>query len=363
MTTTLRPSEAGRWVNCPASPRLQQPFPDVPSPDAEEGTAAHWAAAQVLQGHHALDELTDRAAPNGVIITGDMVEHIQMYVDTVTPNSVIERPLPSAIPGVEDGTPDALRVDGFYGHIWDFKYGWGIVEARGNWQLACYAVNMFAKHDWKLEQVTCHIVQPRPYHYDGRVRSWKVTRDDARGLHEQLITAVGRTVTSGMTTRVPAAVTGPHCKYCRALHVCEAARRAGLNAVDVAYSGSPVDMQGVALSGELRTLKRAADAIKLRLDALESHAISTIDAGGIVPGWSMERALGRRTWKDDNVTALEVLSGVTLTESKPVTPAQAEKRGVDPLLVKQFTTAPETGRKLVERDTSAKAKEVFGDAQ
>lgn len=350
---TLRPSDAGRWVNCPASPRLQEPFPDAPSPDAEEGTPAHWAAAQVLQGHHALDELVDRTAPNGVIITGDMVEHIQMYVDTVHPSSVVERPLPSAIPGVEDGTPDALRVDGLYAHIWDFKYGWGIVDAVGNWQGACYVVNLFAKHDWKLEQVTFHIVQPRPYHYEGRVRSWKVTREAACGLHKQLTMAAERT-----TRDKTPAETGPHCKYCRALHVCEAARRAGLNAVDVAYSGQPVDMQGDALAGELRTLKRAADAIKLRLDAIESHAISTIDTGGIVPGWSMERAYGRRKWKD-GVTTLEALSGVTLTESQPVTPAQAEKRGVDPLLVKQFTTTPETGRKLVERDTSTKAKEVF----
>lgn len=350
----LRPSEAGRWVNCPASPRLQAPFPDVPSPDAEEGTAAHWAAAQVLQDHHALDELVDRTAPNGVIITGDMVEHIQMYVDTVHPSSVIERPLPSAIAGVEDGTPDALRVDGLYGHIWDFKYGWGIVEARGNWQGACYVVNLFAKHDWKLEQVTFHIVQPRPYHYEGRVRSWKVTLGEADALRSVLSVAANNANNLGAIT-----VTGEHCKYCRALHVCEAARRAGLNGVDVAYSGQPVDIQGDALAGELRMLKRAADAIKLRLDALESHAINTIDAGGIVPGWSMERAYGRRKWKD-GVTALEALSGVTLTESKPVTPAQAEKRGVDPLLVKQFTTTPETGRKLVERDTSTKAAEVFG---
>ena len=348
-------SGSGRWVPCPASPALEAPFPDAKSPEAAEGTAAHWVAAQVLSNYHTLDELTDRAAPNGMIVTGEMVEHLQLYLDIVPSGVVVERLIPSGVAGVEDGTPDALRVDGRHGHIWDLKYGWSIVEARGNWQLACYAVALYAKHGWELDSVTCHIVQPRPYHVDGRVRSWKITRDEATALRDTLLQATGAAYLPNSK-----AVTGPHCRNCRALHVCEAARRAGLNAVDVAYQGQSVDVKGAALSSELRTLKRAADAIKLRLDAMESHAISTIDAGGIVPGWSLERAYGRRSWiNDSKVTALEAISGVDLHERKSISPAQAEKRGVDKTLVKQFTTTPETGRKLVERDGSAKAAEVF----
>lgn len=355
MTITLRPSGAGRWVNCPASPRLEAAFPDVESEDAREGTAAHWLVAQVLGGHHALDELTDRPAPNGVMITGDMVEHAETYVATVPPGVVVERVIASPIPGVDDGTPDALRVDGRYGHIWDFKYGWSIVEAPGNWQLACYIVALFAKHGWELDQVTAYIVQPRPYHPDGRTRSWKVTRDEAIALYHALAAAAQR----AQAPDAPA-ITGPHCRDCRALHACEAARRAGLNAVDVAYQGAAAPPTGDALGAELRTLKRAVDAIKLRLDALESHAIAVIDAGQVIPGWSLDRAYGRRRWKDDSqVPLLAAIAGVELMERKPVSPAQAEKAGVDKALVNQFTTTPETGRKLVERDGSTKAARVF----
>ena len=121
----LRPSNAGRWVNCAASPRLEELYPDTENEYAKEGTAAHWVAAQVLSGEHTLDELTDRAAPNGVIVTGEMVEHVQTYIDVVPQPVIVERLLPSGILGVEDGTPDALRVDGRHGHIWDFKYGLG----------------------------------------------------------------------------------------------------------------------------------------------------------------------------------------------------------------------------------------------
>lgn len=355
----LRWSEAGRWVPCPASRRLQAPIPDVPSPDAEEGTAAHWVAAQVLGGHHEAEELTDRQAPNGIMVTADMLENLELYFNTVHPLPVVEQTIATGVGGVDDGTPDACRVDGAFGHIWDLKYGWAIVEAPGNWQGAGYIVSLFAKHQWTLDAITFHIVQPRPYHHDGRVRSWKVTRAEAIHLHEQLTIAVERT----QDPNAPA-ITGPHCRDCRALHVCEAARRAGLNGVDIAYTGQSVYIDGAPLGSELSTLRRAADVIKLRLDALESHAMTLIDSGKIVPGWSTERAWGNRRWKrPGDVTALEAISGTTLTETKPVTPKQAEKRGVDKMLVKQFTTTPETGRKLVERDGSTKAREVFGSNQ
>lgn len=350
---SLRPSNAGRWVPCPASPALEAPYPDDESEDAREGTAAHWVAAQVLGGHHALDELTDRATPNGVIVTGEMVEHVQTYIDTVGPGAVIERELPSAIPGVDPGTPDALRIEGNRGHIWDFKYGYNIVGAVGNWQGACYAVNLFAKHEWMLEEVTFTVVQPRPFHYEGRVRSWTITRDWAWLLYTQL------TAASAATDNPTApAVTGPHCSYCRALHVCESARRAGMNGVDVSLRQQSATVEGEELAGELRTLRRARDAITKRLDALESHAMSVIDSGRVVPGWSIDRAFGRRKWTGD-VATLEALTGVKLREERPVSPAQARKLGVDDKLIDMFATTPETGRKLVERDGAAKARSVF----
>lgn len=353
----LRPSNARRWVNCPASPRLEAPFPDLESEDAKEGTAAHWVAAQILGGHHQIEELTDRAAPNGVIVDGEMVEHVQFYVDAVGPGAVIERQLPTAIPGIADGTPDARRVDDRgTGYIDDFKYGYAIVEAHGNWQLACYALALMRKHSWQLDRVVVRIIQPRPFHPDGRIRTWTIERVTAERLWHTLTEAVAAAHAPDAPAR-----TGPHCRDCRALQACEAARRAGMNGVDVSLRGMNLEQPVDALAGELRTLRRAAEAIKLRLDAIEGHALALIDRGGVIPGFRVERSAGRRRWRDpDQIAILEALSGLKLTEVKPVSPAQAEKRGADKLLVQQFTTTPETGRKLVERDGSTKATEVFG---
>lgn len=357
--TLPRPSNAGRWARCPASPRLEDRFPDSESEDAREGIAAHWLAEQVLGGHvETVEELTDRKAPNGVIITGEMVEHTQLYINavhTVTRTPVVERTI-ATLEGIEDGTPDAIYVAGTHGHLWDLKYGYGIVEAPGNWQLAIYAIAIFTKHGWSLEDVTARIVQPRPFHPDGRVRPWTITRDAALALAQEIVAAAN-------ATRDPnaPAVSGPHCNYCRALHVCEAARRAALNGVDVSVASSSDQLPPDALAGELRQLRRAVDAIKLRLDAIEGHALDVIARGGIVPGWSVERAFGRRKWADPAMLrALEALAGVPIYTEQPVTPAAAERAGVPRVLIDQFTTTPETGRKLVERDGSTKAAAVFG---
>lgn len=352
----LRPSNAPRWVPCPASPSLESQFPETESEDAKEGTTAHWLAAQVLAGHHQIDELVDRMAPNGVICTGEMIEHVQTYIDTVcsvTATPVVEKPLLPWHPAIDPGTPDALFVQDSHGYIWDFKYGYSIVEASSH-QLACYALGLAAKHEWKLSSVTVTIVQPRPYHIDGRVRSVTYNQHQYADMYQRITNAAEATQQPGAL-----ATTGSHCKYCTALHACESARRAALNAVDVSLAGQRVDIESHALAQELHTLRRAKEAIEKRLDAMESHAVATIDAGKIVPGWSLQRAYGQRKWLDGAIATLAALTGRKLTEDKPMTPAAVEKAGVDKTLVKQFTTTPETGRKLVPVDGSTKANEVF----
>lgn len=355
-----RPSAAGRWVMCPGSVLLEEPIPEDQGEDAKEGVAAHWAGAHVLGGHAELEELTDRQAPNGVIITGDMAEHIEFYVDTVRNGAggnpvVVERTMPIA-PGVQDGTPDAYRVEGLTAFLWDFKYGYGIVEAVNNWQLACYAVGLFIRHEWKLQNVLAHIVQPRAHHWQGHIRSWNISNAEGIKLYQMLERTAALTQAPGAVT-----TTGPHCQHCRAVGTCEAAQRASLNAIDVSTRGTRQALTGTDVAREMETLRRGYAMIKARLDAVEETAKSILGGGGIVPGWSEQPSFGHRIFKDDaSVAALEVLTGQTLTVTKPLTPAKAEKLpGVGKDLVAQFTTRPSRGRKLVPVDVSAVAKEVF----
>lgn len=354
----LRPSAAGRWMNCAASPHLQEPFTETESEAAAEGTAAHWVAEQVLNGVMLADELIDRKAPNGVIITGDMVDHVQMYVDAVQEVShypAVEYTIPMC-EGVEDGTPDATYCIKWVGHVWDFKYGWSLVEAIGNWQLACYIIGLFNRTEWGLTECFGHIVQPRPWHPDGPVRSWRVSRDEALVLKERIEVQAAEIHTPGPHW----ATSGNHCRNCLALATCEAARMASLNAVDVTLAGIVAE---APVETEMALLRRAKSAITMRLDAVESRAVECIQNGAPVPGWSLIQGQGHRRWKDNTtIDKVAAMSGVTnLTELKPVTPAEALRRKVPEAIVEMLTERPDTGFKLVEQDANAKAAAIFGE--
>ena len=361
MTTALpMPSKGGRWANCPASVAMEELHPEKSSDDsADEGRAVHWIAAQILGDHFEPEELVDRQADNGVVITVDMMNHAVLYVDAIRAVTdqpvVIEQPLP-AIPGVKQGVTDARFVFNNWGFIFDLKYGYSIVEVVGNWQMIIYAVSMMLKHEWKLDGIGVTIVQPRPSHPEGKVRAWTITRD-------QLINFYHEIVAKAEATRDPnaACVTGPWCKHCYALHACEAAREAGCNAVDVTTAPARSrEINGQDLSDELKALRRASEMITLRLDALESHATGIINNGGIVPGFMMQTNTGNRRWNVD-VAVIEAMTGMTLTEPKPITPAAAERAGMSEAMLELYASRSETGRKLVERDSSALAAKVFGD--
>ena len=67
-----RPSGAGQWIVCHGAPKLEAIYPeDRDSEAAREGTAAHWARAEVLNGRAvAVGQVTD----DGFVLTEAMVE-------------------------------------------------------------------------------------------------------------------------------------------------------------------------------------------------------------------------------------------------------------------------------------------------
>ena len=88
VTPVTRASAASRWVPCPEAAWLEQQYPDITSDEAREGTASHNMSELVLTGQFTIEELVDRPASNGTIMTGEMVDHVQMYVDHVQSRGV-----------------------------------------------------------------------------------------------------------------------------------------------------------------------------------------------------------------------------------------------------------------------------------
>lgn len=360
----LAPSDSNRWLNCPGSVSMQKAFPETgPSEASEDGDATHWIAAEVLQGRGP-DPFVGKTAPNGVIITEEMEESAKVYVEHVnsvvsnlgTVGVVVEQF--TDIPRIHaecGGTPDTWWYDEANAilHIFDLKYGWGIVEPDENTQLICYAIGVMDSIVGLVDQDTrvwLHIVQPRAPHRFGPCRVWEAMCSDLRGWANQLaaagIEALGKD---------PRCISGEHCKNCSAAHVCLANQKAAYNAVDLVDSAEGYQLDNDAAVSEYFVLKRAEAAIKNRLSAREGNLIAKVQSGEHTPGIVLERGQGRAAWSKpiEEVFALgDALKKDLRAPLTAITPAKAKAKGIPVEIVSAYSSTGVTGLKLISADKS-----------
>jgi hypothetical protein len=83
----LSPSGADRWMVCPGSVALEEPFPDDSNEYSEEGTCAHSVgAACLLEGRPAsayIGRRFDVGPCKTYEFREDMAEPVQRYVDSI----------------------------------------------------------------------------------------------------------------------------------------------------------------------------------------------------------------------------------------------------------------------------------------
>lgn len=326
-----------------------------PNVTQDEGNAVHWLIEQAHRGYHTTEELIDRKAPNGVFITADMIEHADDYLAKIGYNGDIEYETSfngenwevlSRVDNIEYfPATSTLIVD-------DFKYGWAIVDVKRNWTLIAHAIGYCLQKQITPGRIVFRIHQPRPYHPEGRVRSWEITYDDLTILYNELNWAL-----SNLSDKL---ATSPHCYKCPALATCPAARLAELNAIDASERAFEESIDNQRLSFQLDHLDKAIGFLKLRRDAYEELAIDRIRKGEIINNYTVDKELTNRTWTEKvNVELMKILTGENLSKDQLVTPKQAEKRGVHPAIIKTFTTRYEKGMKLVRIEADRKAQKLF----
>ena len=176
----LSPSAAHRWMNCTASPRLEETAPDSESNYAQEGTLAHAYCAKKLKSFMGLDtadEDKEIAQLNAQYHTGEMDEYTDTYKTIVLEKFNAARSatkdarllvetrldfseyVPEAF-----GTSDATIIADGLMEVIDFKYGKGVrVSAHRNEQMMIYALGAYIRHslEYRIERVRMTIVQPR----------------------------------------------------------------------------------------------------------------------------------------------------------------------------------------------------------
>jgi hypothetical protein len=361
----LSPSGAHRWMACPGSVILEADFPDESSSYAREGTAAHELAALLLEnGGNAVDYIGKKIAfeDSGEtlhwLITDDMAEHVQTYVDYVRGEAegktlLVERKLPIEHMTGEKGatgTGDAVILDAVAREITviDLKYGMGVrVDAEENPQALMYGSGALEKYDIAVDFETVRVVihQPRL----GHVSEDRVTVLELREFEDEVRAAAGQcgeaiilaTVNATNEEIADAGFLAPgekQCRFCRAKATCPALRAsmaqlvasepATINDFAEEFAAKKVDMLSEAqyLSWAMSNVGMVEDWCK----AVRAEVERRLLAGQTVEGYKLvEGRRGPRKWADE-AEAEKVFKSFRLRQDemydmKLISPTSAEK--------------------------------------
>lgn len=391
----LAPSSADVWSMCPGSVTLVSMVPETDKwkSEADEGTAAHWVCEQVLlecveNGYwdqNQVKEYLGWTAPNGIVVTKDMIEGAMMYmgeVDKVAASSMymnmgVERKVQTHIHPECAGTPDSDLIEetdkGRTLHVFDYKFGHGDVPAFRNKQLTCYLDGILwelGADDLSIADLTIHfhIIQPRCFTENGPVKEWvfPATSSILDELIRELTAAADEAMSPGAETK-----SGNHCRYCPARHQCGSARLAALDGVRYQNTASPEVLSDQGISFEAMALDNAMRALKYRLEAIEDEIQSRVSSGKNIPHYSVVRGRGRRAWDVDMDTLKMVVDGIDVNlvkDPEPVTPAEAKRRLMTSGMtgkeadstLEGLASAPSTGFKVTRTDES-KATLIFSN--
>lgn len=381
----IPPSSASIWGKpngCTGWVVMAQTYPELEeSIEAREGTASHEIAEGMItdaktnnRSRHEPRDWVGITASNGVVFTEEMFEAAKLYADDVIGEMRsrgifggdclgIEAPVEAKrIHDLSFGTCDAYLYDRKKGEliIYDYKFGYEVVEAFENWQAINYACGIIdaLEINGHLDQFTTvrvRIAQPRAFHRDGPIREWTVKASDLRGYFNILHNNAHEALGANAVYR-----TGRHCKHCPGRHACPAALKAGVGLYEVVTQPVPVEMSPEAMGVQLAIIKRAIKALEYLESGFEEQVTSIIRGGAQVPGWRTEQSYGRERWEKpvEEVFALGDMLGHDLRDPKAITPNAARKLGIDDAVIMAYSTKPSTGIKIVS-DNGNKAKQVF----
>lgn len=322
-----------------------------------EGNAAHWLIEQVHKHHHSADELVDRKAFNGVFITEEMIEHTAPILDAIRGKGEVECDT-SYGDGQRyqiNGRADWRDLEGATLYIFDFKYGWSIVEPENNWTLISHALGfMFANPTVQIDTIVLRIYQPRPHHPAGKIREHVYTRAALLMKWEELYNAL---VNPNNLLN-----TSPECRNCLKMATCPAAAKAAMNAIDVSETAFVSNLDEKTLGFMLDQIDRALSMLEQNKKAYSELALHRLKTGKIIPGYGVEKELTNRQWKDGiTPETVQMLVGMDISKKTLITPNQAAKKGVSEAAIESLCERREKGIKLAKIDANKAAKKMFGD--
>jgi hypothetical protein len=379
----LSPSGSQRWINCPGSVRMEEPFPDDSSPYAREGTAAHEIVERALRKGVPTDTwlgtmvgvpyLDDEGEPSveQIEVTAEMCEAAQEVVDYVRERKEELGPgtemwleerfdlSPLEPPAPMFGTADVVLwcPESRVLEIADYKHGQGVsVDVEGNTQLLLYALGAVVSVRKRPERIRMTIGQPRAPHHAGRIRHWEI--DWAELV--QFKASVFRAAEATQDEDAPLAV-GDWCRWCKAAAVCPAQREFAVTTAQEEFAVIPAGEGDNPLVppeqltvDELAFILDRAPVVEAWFSSIRSHVTNMLDRGHPVPGYQLVPKRAQRKWVDEGAAeeALQPYLEDGAYTRKLISPAQAEKamKGIGEELDEELWEKVSSGNKLAPSD-------------
>lgn len=353
--TIIRSSSLPRFMECNGFTDFLG-LPETESDAAKEGTAFHELVEFKFKNQHVN---FPSVAKNGVTFDADMHFYASKVLPLIPSDAICEQEISFAL-------THNYAVVGHLDYAWeenggdtlvvmDIKYGHRIVDVNNNYQLLSYAIGEVMKRGRNYDNIKLMIMQPRPYHMDGWIRSVTLQPGELERAYAAMVSKC---------TEVKAYCTSEKCRYCPgAASNCPALNTAFYNSVDVVMN----DMMSEALPPDqaaqmLKTYERVKDIFKIKMDALKDHIKDRIMKGEAIPGYGVQKQFGHRKWrKDVDVEAFKLMTGVDLKATYTMSPAEIEKKGIDESIIDAFAEKPFKGVDLVQIDQSKIADRIFGN--
>ena len=355
----IAPSSMARTVQCQGSVKLCKMFPSQPNESSLEGEAAHWLAHQYAD--LSTSEVYYDVASNGIEITYEMREGAELWLGACQRHEGIAWHLEETAkhPVIHEkcwGTPDFWAYDAKTKtlHVMDYKFGFGYVDVKTNWQLITYALLIIYANGLKPDSIEMTIVQPRYYGKDGPDRSTSLRMD------QLLLYLPGlQRIASLALSDNAICVVGPECRYCSARVRCETNQQASGAFCEFAGKPVPIDLTNDQMAREYKLLNEIEELISSRRKGLEQELMGLLKIGQDIPGYQLEQGYGRERWKSGTreVKALGEMFGVKTVLEIPITPKQAIKAGMLESVVRTNSETPLGALKLIE--TQDKTKRYF----
>ena len=315
-----------RFMLCAGTMRLSYGVPDEENEFTTPGLAAHALGAVCLSdGRDAWEfigepwELSGEDANGSGTVDKEMADAIAVYTGAIRtthnlgtrildgePACAIERPFHCpTIHKLFWGTADFVWLDRANRtlHVWDFKYGAGIIiEVIENGQLMYYACGILeALALWAyVDKIILHIVQPRGFHPDGPVLEWAISVDDLQvWLETILIPAMDNAMVSTETA------SGQHCRFCPArARACPQLMKDFDELEELVMEMTKAGSAKKLTNKQVGRILDLHDVLKIAGKAALKTAFGRMSAGKKIPNRKLVKAKSNREWKDDAAFAL-----------------------------------------------------------